>query len=93
MPPSLFCRHCRRPLHWTRRGLCRRCYQDPAIRARYPCNSAEHGHRGRGLTEGRPRLPEPTTSQPGTEARLAEYARRVRLGLPLHVPGDAELRE
>ena len=40
------------------------------------------------LVEDQRPMPEPTTASPGSEEKLAELARRARLGLQLFHPDD-----
>lgn len=80
------CRHCGTARVNRPRGLCWACHNDPAIRALYP-SSANHGGVGndcRGLTPP----PEPTTAEPGTEAKMVVLCERAALGQQLWHRGD-----
>ncbi len=92
-PYTTRCRHCGRPAQAKRRGLCRPCYGDPAVRALYPLDRAACGRRGGhadfngpGLVAGCPCL-----GEPGTAEKERELADRVARGEALHRQGDAEI--
>ncbi len=95
------CRHCQAEKRIMSKGLCSRCYTDPAIHPLYPRlaigrkkDSRNTGDLSRfactglGLTQGR--VPaEPTTALPGTKAKALVMRQRVENNeMPNH-PLDA----
>lgn len=73
-------------------GLCQKCYLTPAIRAKFPANSdSKYARRGVRTPKGRRPQPEPTTAAPGSNAKVAELARRAQQGLQLWHPQDNPL--
>ena len=87
------CTHCQRPCaesnNYTKRGLCYRCYKDPAIRAAHAPTS-KYAHRGVSDRCGRQPLPgRPTRHPPGSPGKLRVLARRAARGEQLWHPGDA----
>lgn len=91
--PCAACRRDLNPRHF-RRGLCRRCRQDPLVRAAHPPRrytglaAAEHPDAWQDTVCRRP-LPLPTGALPGTPEKIAALALRVRLRLEPHHPDDA----
>jgi hypothetical protein len=76
-PPDTPCRHCGRPVHSRpRRGLCRHCYADPAVRRCAPCDT--HAARP---------LPAPADVAPGP-AKVSLLRERARLRLSLFHPAE-----
>lgn len=80
---------CREPLCYRqaaekRRGLCRDCYDDPAIRARYPSE-----HLAEPDTEAVGAMPKATTAKPGSPRKCRVLARRARQHQQLWNPRDA----
>jgi hypothetical protein len=70
--------------------LCRRCYDRPAIRDRYP-SANKRGNRGPGIKGGVRRLPKPTSYAPGSLRKQVILRRRLRAGEELHHADDAKL--
>jgi hypothetical protein len=96
-PARPLCIHCKKYKETRPRHLCRKCHQEPSIRAQYPPVSA-HGRRmARFTNEVGPRpLPRKGTSAlPGSEQKILELQQRVALGLnpwsPLDRPMDPEV--
>lgn len=86
------CRHCRDPRKPVNRprGLCWRCYYAPGVKDMYPVTT-KHGRRGvSGENKNRPLDPEPVMSDPGSLARLRDYAYRAAAGYQLFHPLDAK---
>jgi hypothetical protein len=81
------CRHCS-GLNIDRRGLCRRCYRNLEIRKMYSILSPTRTGPGAKVT----RAVKPDRrckALPGTEERIAEYERRVSLGMEVFGERDA----
>ena len=86
------CRHCRNPRRTVNRprGLCWRCWHDPAILTQYPSTSiyarrspvADSHH-------ARPTPRTPTTALPGTPSKIAVLEARAARGEALWHPEDA----
>lgn len=75
------------------RGLCPSCHTQPAIRAAYPAliNQYEGTRSDRGDFCGNAPLdPCPTSTLPGTDAKIAVMAERESLGYAIFRPGDAD---
>lgn len=87
------CRHCGGETSLRKRGLCRPCYYDPAIRAQYSvsrfyCN-AFGAHRGAGQGNPAGVLPDqPTKFPPGSPGKEAVLMERASKGLCLFHPDD-----
>lgn len=73
-----------------RRWLCRKCFTDLIVRAKYSNNKQKFGRKGAGHN-GTGELPDPTAAMPMTEERLAVMRSRAELGLAVCHPGDARL--
>jgi len=94
------CRHCQTlAIGRRRRGLCWKCYLDPAIRAQYPSQS-NLGNRQRGegcQQEDRmddPPLPEePTEALPGSAERIEVMRERDTEGCHVRHPDDGQVGE
>jgi hypothetical protein len=86
----MLCRHCQKVKSNRPRGLCWSCYYRPGVREKYPSTS-KFARRGVHDFCGRARLPEPTTTLPGTPEKVAILEERARLGLCLWHPLDAQL--
>lgn len=85
------CKHCDRSAACPRRGLCRPCFRNPAIRQLYPPDW-RFLHRGVGLGTRRHPLPlAPTSALPGSAEKIAVLEERARLGQTLWHPADATL--
>lgn len=85
------CKHCSREMRVNAgRGLCYPCYYVREIRGIYP---ARYGM-GKRFNEPRRVKPPtiPTVAAPGTEAKLATLANRVKRGESLFHPADARLK-
>jgi hypothetical protein len=92
----VLCRHCGCAPVAMPRGLCWPCFQDPAIRGKFPPKETKFARRGEGI-EGDGRLPEPTdayTVEEGghyaTEAKLQILSMRAERGEALFHPDDAQ---
>lgn len=78
-----YCRHCEREDLCKKRGLCKRCYNNPRIRKRYPVPAKYVEY------TTVPNLPdEPTQAQPGSEEKMQILERRMRAGTQLFHPMD-----
>jgi hypothetical protein len=85
------CRHCASDRRVYRRGLCRRCHGDPAVRQLYPAvgTRADDGFGiGPGPKGGRQLAEDPTPAVPGTEEKVRVLCERARLGQVLFHPLD-----
>lgn len=88
-PCSSKCRHCKyRMASPSQKYLCKTCRTTPEILRLYPSTN-KYGMRGSGVKNVPVRLPEPTTTLPGTEGRLLVLEGRARRGEALHHPEDA----
>lgn len=87
IPP---CRHClQRPCAPYKRGLCRRCYRDPEIRALYPrLHNRTYNHIPMPIL---PLPDEPTLAWPGSRAKILVMIERMSTGRHPHHPHDARL--
>jgi hypothetical protein len=80
-----------------RRGLCRECYGNAAIRAKYPqVRGGKISESGRGSTADRDdgnfsKPVTPTSAQPGSEERIQVLMKRAADRQPVYVRGDATL--
>ncbi len=82
------CLHCDISRKIDSRGLCWKCYREPAIRSLYPCR--------RVTTSGTRDIPAggyeldaaPTEAKPGSEAKIAALERRAAAGLAIFHPDD-----
>lgn len=91
------CRECNDPRsRW--RGLCKVCYADPAIRAKWPKLSTagralpKRGNFARNLYGLKRRAaPIPTTAEPGSELKIAVLAARFQARQELWHADDAKL--
>src|SRR5262245_8619764 len=72
------CRHCRQVKTIKRRGLCRRCFYDPAVRPLYQ-SLDPRGRRYADAYRSAP-LPEPTDAPPGSAAKIEVMRQRAALG-------------
>jgi len=82
------CRHCNRRKANKCRGLCFSCYFKPGVRERYPSES-KFGQWGIGHSTPAARADfAPTKTPPGTETRVAVYATRAVMRLPIFHPND-----
>ncbi len=82
------CRHCANRAVTRPRGLCWGCFYSPGVRELYPSTSP-YARRGEGNGNHSAPLPAmPTDALPGTEAKMAVLAERVRLRVQLHHPQD-----
>jgi hypothetical protein len=72
------CRHCRETKPEKRRGLCRDCYDEPAIRNLYPSE-----HRGGKDTDRGFATPKATDARPGSAAKVLVLIERRRRGQAL----------
>ena len=91
------CRHCGRE-RCHRRGLCRRCYSRPDIRARYNgrpisprARQGEQAEGGGDVCGNRPWPEEPTQEEPGSEAKILVLSGRAARREQLHHPEDRRL--
>ena len=86
------CRHCRDRKVTRPRGLCHRCFREPAVRDRYPTAPNRKGRRRWfppvANRRDPPRPPEPTAFGIGSAGRIAVYAERVAAGWGLYHPAD-----
>ncbi len=83
------CAECDGPGPEDRRGLCRGCYRDPAVRARHLCRDRAIAGNGAGMSGPR-RLPErPCPCTPGSEGRIVTLESRAAAGTELWHPEDA----
>ncbi len=84
------CCHCRRFVSQPgRRGLCYRCYNDPAVRAVMPLAESPFNKHGVGIGNVRQLpLPEPTTATPGSPEKVAVLEQRAASGQALWHPAD-----
>ena len=80
------CRACQVKLANKPRQLCCTCYSQPLIRDQYePRRTVKTGH----IPDRHWPLPtKPTSSRPGTEARIRVYAERAANGQQLYHPED-----
>lgn len=90
------CLHgCGRPGDDRRRGLCRHCHADPAVRALYPLRTHRPGRKPAAprvadtTAPGRPPTG-PCPHPPGSPGRLATLRLRAGLGQLLTHPQDAD---
>lgn len=96
MPPlsgAALCSHCSKPVkNWHRRGLCRKCHDNPKIREKYSPESP-NGRRGnRPDFNGRfVAAAFPTSAPPGSKEKVDVLMERARLGLSLEHPHDAPM--
>ena len=87
LPTPRPCQHCGRMAQFPR-GLCWKCYYDPAIRPRYA--SSRPTGRGHGVGVKNAPLPQwPTVAQPGTEAKILAMIERACRREQLFHPDDA----
>jgi len=82
----MMCRHCQEDRYLFARDLCRRCFDQPDIRALYPV--APHGRRGVGRHNAPTPPAEPTDAAPGSAAKLQVLAARAAAGQALFHPRD-----
>ncbi len=88
------CLHCQGIVVWPMpRGLCRDCYYQPSIRARYPSLATRGAERGSGIggCNGAREHWLPTSELPGTEGKLRVLEQRAADAVPLFHPRDARL--
>lgn len=91
MYPSPRCLHCSRLCGArTRRGLCRHCHADPALRQRYGFAPGGYPTTVDRLGEV-PAPPLLTHAEPGSEQKLCILAQRYQAGVSLFHPGDRPL--
>jgi hypothetical protein len=88
-PPA--CRHCGQRSASRPRGLCRVCFNRPAVRELYPSTS-KHGRRGPGNFNGTGTVPIPTDALPGTPAKVCILMERAANGQQLWHADDAARR-
>ena len=83
------CRHCSKCKVNRPRGLCWSCYYTAGVKEMYPSTS-KYARRGEGnFTGDAPLAALPTLATPGTAAKLAVLAERVKMKLSLWHPHDA----
>lgn len=87
-PLGLLCRHCNRVRANRPRGLCWGCYYKPGVRDLYPTH-AKYGPRG-GDHNGPSDEPEPTDTEPLTEARILVMMARAAAGQSLKHSDDLD---
>jgi hypothetical protein len=81
------CRHCQRCPISRPRGLCWTCFYTPEVRALYPPQKLP-----RGVADGfdrRPPPPWPTTTRPGSPAKVEVLCQRASQRYQLWHPDDA----
>ena len=79
---AMLCVHCDRYPVSRPRGLCRRCFYTPKVRAAHPSKTKRYT--GRVPKD----MPEPTHALPGSAEKLAVLEERMRLGQQLWHPDD-----
>ena len=85
------CRHCHRRKP-DRRGLCRGCYRQPFVRKLYgPINPLGNKVFTFDTDGKRPLAKRPTSAAPGSEAKIAIMAARVKARVAVFHPLDAGL--
>lgn len=87
---TLRCKNCAKRTKTYPRGLCRRCYLTPAVRAAFPSRRGERsaGACGSNVTPAPP--PAATAARPGSEEKVLVLQERVSRGWQLWHPQDAE---
>ena len=84
------CRHCSKNKVNRPRGLCWSCYYTAGVKEMYPSTS-KYARRGEGNFNGdAPLSALPTLASPGSAAKLAVLAERVKMKLSLWHPKDAK---
>lgn len=93
------CLHCRRQRPCPNRGLCRKCYRQPAIRSQYPVLTMQARSDGTVVpnqfndTNHVPPLDTaPTNARPGSRLKMLIMQRRAEEGKQVFHPGDASTR-
>lgn len=81
------CRSCQELRKIARRGICWRCYDNPAVRPQY---ARQIAFDGLGLDEGHRKPCEPTPHAPGTPGKLLVLIDRAARGEELFHEDDAK---
>ena len=84
------CRHCHRTIGLPKpKGLCGRCYYEPAINCQYDFLTPSRGKNASLNTNARPKpARKPTFAQPGSEQKIEVMTERVDAGEEVFHPGD-----
>jgi hypothetical protein len=78
---TVMCQHCRKKPARRPRGLCWACFDNRAIRARFPLEDERYGRHGLGVRDRPSRPPaQPTEALPASEQKIRAMEVRAKNG-------------